>query len=95
MKAGTFAGIRCPGIRCRKIDSESAPFALLALHLDLAAAILNNLMGYVQTQPGSFASGLGGEKCVEDPVQVFLRNPSSGIGAGNPGPTGRHTGAQC
>ena len=54
----SFVGFWC--VRCRKIDSESAPFALLALHLDLTAAILNNLVGYVQTQPGSFASWLGG-----------------------------------
>ncbi len=71
MQAGFFVAIRCRGIRRGKIDSESAPFALLTLHLDLAAAILNNPVGYVQTQPGSLSSRLGGEERFEDPVQIF------------------------
>jgi len=58
----------------RKCKIERCPLARCGIDSDLPAMIFHDSINNRQAQPRSFSDGLGGEKRLEDPVQVFLWN---------------------
>jgi hypothetical protein len=51
-------------------DSEGGSLPHFAVHFDPSAVIANDSLHHHQSQAGTFF--LGGEKRLEDPVQLFL-----------------------
>jgi hypothetical protein len=54
------------GLRCRENDIDARPFLDRTRHVDPTAMVRHDAMHDRQTQSGSFADRLGGEKGLED-----------------------------
>src|SRR5208282_6876157 len=63
----------------REIDPECGSLTHLAFDFDRAAMGLDDPVADGQSQPRPY-SGLGGEKGIENPPEVFLGYSTSGIG---------------
>ena len=73
-------GLRLLFGRSRQQDSECGPLSHPALHLDIAAVILDEAVTYREAQSNALgAVGLGGEEGVEDLVEVFGLDAAAGI----------------
>src|SRR5690606_19374933 len=63
----------------REGESESGAAALIVPCLDGAGVLLNDAVAHSEAQPRTIADALGGEKRVEDLVEIFFRNAAARV----------------
>src|SRR5512143_3215842 len=63
----------------REVDSNEATFSRLALHIDPAVVLLDDLLHHRQTHSYSDADALGRKARLEDSGQMVFWNPAPGL----------------
>src|SRR5713226_4598736 len=66
--------------RARELDGEGGAAVHLAAHLNVALVALDHGVHDRQAEPGSLPRFLGGEKRVEDVLEVLRGNADAGVG---------------
>ena len=67
-------------VRAREIDFERGTFAQLAVDVDKPAMAADDAEGGGQAEAGAFGEFLGGEKRVENLVEILRWNAATGVG---------------
>src|SRR5262249_31110718 len=64
----------------RKLDVEGSAFSGRRAHIDFTGMFFDDSVADGEAQTGAAAAGFGGEKWIEDAMDVFAGNARAGIG---------------
>ena len=64
----------------REFQSERRAFPGRGADVNFSSVFFDDAVADGKAQAGAAAAGFGGEKWIEDAVQIFARNPDAGVG---------------